>query len=219
MKLFLTSLDFLPFSISILLHSVVAGESALSWSPLSWTPSSQVAVPPVPHIELHSQSTTSKFKSFRTSESTHLIQSKGRHVSEPDNCFAKHVQWTLSTQITVRDCLLKRDRGCYHRAPKDQCCPRVELQHFPIKTFSEKDGGNHRPTDTGCKRTKRQANVWHQQVHVSGSNGKIILYSDLNACQVHPAPLRPLLRREAAQQVHGGQGKVGGAGELSSRER
>ena len=47
------------------------------------------------------------FKSFRTSESTHLIQSKGRHVSEPDNCFAKHVQWTLSTQITVRDCLLK----------------------------------------------------------------------------------------------------------------
>ena len=120
---------------------------------------------------------------------------------------------------TVRYCLLKRDRGSYHRAPKDQCCPRVELQHFPIKTFSEKDGGNHRPTDTGCKRTKRQANVWHQQVHVSGSNGKIILYSDLNACQVHPAPLRPLLRREAAQQVHGGQGKVGGAGELSSRER
>ena len=55
LKLFLTSLDFLPFSISILLHSVVAGESALSWSPLSWTPSSQVAVPPVPHIEPHSR--------------------------------------------------------------------------------------------------------------------------------------------------------------------
>ena len=96
--------------------------------------------------------------------------------------------------------------------------PESSCNTFPSKHFQRKDGGNHRPTDTGCKRTKRQANVWHQQVHVSGSNGKIILYSDLNACQVHPAPLRPLLRREAAQQVHGGQGKVGGAGELSSRE-
>ena len=31
--------------------------------------------------------------------------------------------------------------------------------------------------------------------------------------QVHPPPLRPHLRRQAAQQVHCGQGPLGGAGD------